>query len=95
MGAGGSQIDDARNRNNIPQTIPVFTLQGGFDINKLSGIYKFMMKVMVKSVGKSLMEKTDRTADEDRTLEMMQHGANYVSVENLKEVLDWFESQNA
>ena len=51
-----------------------------------------MMSVMVKTVGKSLREKSDRTPDEDLTLEMMTNGGNYVSEENLSEVLRWYES---
>ena len=92
MGATGSQIEEIRNKNQIPSTTAVFSMQGGFDINKLHGIYKMMMKNMVKTAGKSLAEKTDRSKDEDIMLEMMLHGGNYVSENNMKDVFDWYSA---
>ncbi|MDD2956017.1 MAG: hypothetical protein PHD67_06855 [Oscillospiraceae bacterium] len=94
MGATGSQIAEVRQKNSVPESIPVFTMQGGFDINKLHGVYKAMMSVMVKTTGKSLSAKPDRTPDENDTLEMMLHGAERVSEENLKAVLDWYAGVN-
>lgn len=93
MGQTGTQITEVRNKTKIPEQIPVFTLQGGFDISKLSGIYKMMMGVMIKTAGKALAEKTDRTPDEDVMLEMMQHGGNHVCLENLSDVLKWYNSK--
>lgn len=90
MGATGTQIKEVREKNNIADSIPVFTLQGGFDIKKLHGFYKIMMMIMVKTAGKELSKKTDRTLEEDRMLEMMLHGGDYVSEENLKAVLEWY-----
>ena len=90
MGASGSQIQDVRKTNGFPAELPIFTLQGGFDIHRLRGVYKLMMTVMVKTVGKGLAEKKDRTSDEDAMLEMMLHGGNYVREENLKAVLEWY-----
>ena len=92
MGATGSQIKDIKKANNLPNDMPVFSLQGGFDINKLKGIYKFMMNTMKRTAGKSLANKQDRTADEDVMLDLMLNGGSYVSRENLKDVLDWYES---
>ena len=90
MGATGSQLQDLQKANPIPSDTPVFTLQGGFDIEKLHGIYKLMMTMMAKTVGKGLADKNDRTPDEDVMLELLLHGGNCVSMENLKE---WFSRQ--
>ncbi len=95
MGATGSQIAEIRKANAIVESMPVFSMQGGFDITKLRGIYKMMMSVMVKTAGKGLSEKTDRTPEEDLMLDMMLHGGNYVSMENLKDVLDWYSTYKA
>lgn len=95
MGATGSQLAEIRKANAIPEAMPVFSMQGGFDMSKLRGIYKLMMSVMVKTAGKGLSEKADRTADEDMMLQMMLHGGNYVSMENLKAVLDWYGEYKA
>ena len=92
MGATGSQLDDMRKATPLPASIPLFSLQGGFDMKKLHGVYKFMMSVMAKTVGKKLQEKKDRTPDEDSMLDMMLNSGNYVSEKNLDAVLDWYSS---
>ena len=90
MGAGGSQIEEIRKGNAIPENIPVFTLQGGFELGKLHGIYKFMMSTMKRTVGKKLAEKPDRTAEEQDMLDLLLNGGSRVSEENLRPVLDWY-----
>lgn len=89
MGAGGSQIKKVRKGNAIPENIPLFTLQGGFELNKLHGIYKFMMNTMKRTVGKKLAAKQDKTADEQDMLDLLLHGGSRVSEENLRPVLEW------
>lgn len=91
MGGTGSQLQEVRKANAIPEKTPLFTLQGGFDIQKLSGVYKLMMTIMVKTAGKGLAEKQDRTPDEDVMLEMLTQGGSRVSADNLAEVLAWVE----
>ncbi|MBR4881218.1 MAG: hypothetical protein IKU19_04750, partial [Clostridia bacterium] len=59
MGEKGTQLDEVRKNNKIPSDVPVFVLQGGFDINKLSGIYNFMMKLMVKKLKSDYAGRTD------------------------------------
>ena len=49
-----------------------------------------MMTIMIKTAGKGLAEKQDRTPDEDVMLEMMTRGGSRVSAENLADVLDWW-----
>lgn len=94
MGTAGSQTQDVRKVNAIPEKIPVFTLQGGFNSDKLHGIYKFMMKVMKKTLGKGLEDKNKRTPDEDAMLDMLKNGGNYVSEKNLTEVLNWYSEED-
>lgn len=92
MGATGSQMEDVRKTNALPASLPLFTLQGGFDMAKLRGIYKFMMTVIAKTTGKRLAVKADRTAEEDHMLELLTHGGSCVREEHLKDVLAWYES---
>lgn len=93
MGATGSQLNELRQANAIPDGIALFSLQGGFHMEKLRGIYKFMMKVMGKTLGKALADKPDRTSEENDMLEMMLHGGDRVSQENLADLLAWLEEQ--
>ncbi len=74
------QIKDAR----------VFCLQGGFDINKLRGMYKFMMKMMGKGISKSIEKKEVKTPEDIASLEMFKNGGDYVKKENLSEVIKWY-----
>ena len=77
----------------ISADIPLFTLQGNFDVKKLHGVYRLMMEIMVKTAGKGLAEKKDRTPEEDDMLDMMLHGGERVKAENLGAVLDWYSAQ--
>ena len=94
MAKCGSQMEDVRKSNNLPQGLPLFTLQGGFDLKKLRGIYKLMMLVMSKTVAKKLAAKPDRTPDEEDMLDLFQNGGNRVSLENLRPVLAWYEGES-
>ncbi len=93
MGQTGTQTDSTRKKSAVPADIPLFTLQGNFDVKKLHGVYRLMMEIMVKTAGKGLAEKKDRTPEEDDMLDMMLHGGERVKAENLSAVLDWFSAQ--
>ena len=93
MGQTGTQTDNTRKKSAISADIPLFTLQGNFDVKKLHGVYRLMMEIMVKTAGKGLAEKKDRTPDEDDMLDMMLHGGERVKEENLGAVLDWYSAQ--
>lgn len=93
MGQTGTQADSVRKKSAVPANIPLFTLQGNFDVKKLHGIYRPMMEIMVKTAGKGLAEKSNRTPEEDDMLDMMLHGGERVKAENLSAVLDWYSAQ--
>lgn len=94
MGQTGTQMKEVRAKNSIPNDIPLFTLQGSFDVKKLHGIYKMMMSIMVKTAGKALSAKQDRTPEEDDMLDMMVNGGERVRIENLKAIIDWYNEEN-
>ena len=94
MAKCGSQMEDVRKSNNLPEGLPLFTLQGGFDLKKLRGIYRLMMLFMSKTVVKKLAAKPDRTPDEEDMLDLFQNGGNRVSLENLRPVLAWYEGES-
>ena len=95
MGRTGTQEALVRQKTGIPEETPLFTLQGNFDVKKLRGLYRLMMAVMVKTAGKALSEKENRTQDEDDMLDMMLHGGERVKPENLSAVLSWYKTQEA
>lgn len=85
LGDTGSQDEAARKACGLPAQAPVFTLQGGMDHSKLKGPYKLAIKLLTKGLS---AQKT-RTPGEDRMLELLIRGGNYVSEENLAAVLTW------
>ncbi len=93
MGRTGTQTEIVRRKAAVPANIPLFTLQGNFDVKKLHGIYRPMMAMMVKITGKSLAAKKDRTPEEDEMLDMMLRGGERVRPEHLSAVLDWYRAQ--
>ena len=53
------------------------------------------MLVMSKTVAKKLAAKSERTPDEEDTLDLFQNGGSRVSLENLKPVLEWYRGVSA
>ena len=93
MGQTGTQTESVRKKAVVPENIPLFTLQGNFDVKKLHGIYRPMMAIMVKITGKCLAAKKNRTPEEDDMLDMMLHGGARVKPEHLSTVLSWYNAQ--
>ncbi len=81
-------VEETKKKCGLTDT-PVFYLQGGFDMKKLKGIYKLMMKVMKSIVGKKMAEKPEKTPDEVVMLDALENGADFVKEENLTPVIDF------
>ena len=82
----GTLTAEVRKATNIPEQIPLFTLQGGFNRNKLKGISKFLISMLIKG----LSSQAQRTEQDNRMLELLSKDAGYVSEENLRDVLGWY-----
>lgn len=82
----GTLTDQVRKVTAIPASIPLFTLQGGFDRSKLKGLDKLMISMLVKG----LSSQKQRSEQDERMLALLQTDGNYVSPDNLKGVLDWY-----
>ena len=93
MAKTGTQTDTVRQKTGLSAGLPLFTLQGNFNGKKLHGLYRPMMELMVRTAGKALAEKKDRTPEEDDMLDMMLRGGERVRLENLRAVLDWYNGQ--
>lgn len=91
MGGTGTQLQEIKDRNQIPSSVAVFTLQGGFDMQKLRGANRLMMSMMKKTIGKELTEKANRTPEEGDMLDLLMNGGSRVSMENLAGPIQWYE----
>ena len=85
LGDTGAQDDAARKACKLPAEVPVFTVQGGMELSKLRGPYKFAIKLLTKAMS----AKKGRTPGEDRMLALLIKGGDYVSEKELSAVLAW------
>jgi len=79
------------NHHNI-KNAEVFYLQGGFDMNKLHGFDKFLMKMMLIMVRASISKKEDNSDKNLTKIQMVKYiknGVDFVSKENLEPVFTW------
>lgn len=83
----GTMVDEVRKATLIPKEIPLFTIQGGIDRSKLKGLNKLMISMLTKG----LSSQKQRSAQEERMLELLQKDASYVCEENLTEIIEWYE----
>ena len=68
----------------------LINVQGGFDMDRLKGIYKFMMGSLRSVMLKGLTKKENKTEQDEQLLLMMTKGASFVNEENLKRVIEWY-----
>lgn len=92
MGEDGSQLDNIRKMNQIPDETPVFSAQGGYAPERLKGFWRFILNLKFKSDIKRYEQIPNRTADEDAVLDMMKNGGDYVSEDRLTPLIDWYNS---
>lgn len=74
------------------QGIKVFTLQGGFDYERLRGVNLMLMKVKGASILagiKKAKRKGTLTENQQVTLRMLTEGYSCVCEENLRDVVAW------
>lgn len=90
MGATGTQAEKIRAGNRIPASTALFTLQGGYAMDKLRGVQKLMMRLITKATAKKLAEKPDRTPEEDDRLDLLTKGGSRVSMSRLEGPVRWY-----
>ena len=86
----GTLISEVRKATAIAEDIPLFTLQGGIDRGRLKG----MDKLMISMLTKGLASQKQRSAQDERMLELLSKDESYVSPENLAEVVQWYKAQH-
>lgn len=89
----GTLWSSAQSGGGIVDGVRVFYLQGGYEGEKLRGVYRLMMKPMEKVSVKKLSEQAVRTPEEDDTLLLFQKGGSRVKKEALRDILAWFSAQ--
>lgn len=62
----GTMVSEVQKASAIPEDIPLFTLQGGFDRKKLKGVNKLMISMLTKG----LSSQKERSEQDERMLEL-------------------------
>lgn len=83
--------DDIINKYNI--SVPVYYLPGGFDIERLKGLYKIMMTSMKDNMSKKLQNKESLNPDELLIAQTIVEGRNFVSREYLEDIIMKFKNE--
>lgn len=87
---GEKVLGDLGRANYVPGG-PIFYLRGGYAPEKLGWLKRHMVSVVTRSMRRALEEKTARTPEEQRELDMLLRGGSYVAVENLKPIRDFLK----
>lgn len=85
-----NESSDYLKKKNHIKNIPTYYLQGGFNIRRLTGVYAFMMKAMLRS----LQTKTNKSKEDIAFEKTISHGFDNVNVKNLQLVLYEINLQN-
>lgn len=84
----GTMTDEVRKATAISPSIPLFTLQGGIDKSRLKGMNKKIIAMLIKG----LSDQKQRSPQDERMLELLLTDKNYVSRENIQDVLSRCQS---
>lgn len=87
---GDMQVDGIRKKYALAE-LPVFYLAGGFEMDKLRGIYKLMMRLMERIVAGQMAKKQDKDDADREMLDLIRNGGSLVSAERLNPVAEWLE----
>ncbi len=82
----GTLVETIRKNCGVTKDFPVFNVQAGMDHSKLKGGYAFGIKMLTKFMSK----KKKRSSGEEAMLELLIKGGDFVSEENLSEILEWY-----
>ncbi len=90
-GKGISSTLQNKNKINLIKE-KFFYMQGGFDIDKLSGSNKIIMNALEKSLSK-VSEAKSLPQDQKEILHMLKNKSDCVKVNNIKEVYSWYNRE--
>ena len=85
----GTLLDEVRKTIALPESIPLFTLQGGIDRSKLKGIHRFMIHMLTKG----LSSQKKRSEQDAHMLALPTENANYVREAHTAAFMEWFRNQ--
>ena len=85
--------DKLREKMSVPDDVPVFYLQGGYDRKKLKGYHKALMVAVEKVILRNFKDMSEEEKAENPTYRMIKEGYSVVSKDRLAGVLAWAKDQ--
>lgn len=85
-------VDLLVKKNKPLSGIPVFPLRGGFELDKVHGMDRFMMQIMRRFLARAVPPEGERTEEDEKRVRMYTVGLYCVSRENLSGVVEWLRS---
>ena len=82
-------VSVAREKNDISPDVPVFTRQGGFNINKLPLPLKLIMKIKNKEIAARFEGKGNLSDQEKATYKMASTGVGEPPCWCVEDILEW------
>ena len=91
LNATSAQAEATKKSSKIPDEVAFFALQGGYRPDKLKGMYRFMMKIVTKVLIKKISAIENKSENEEKLIDVLQHGGSFVKAENLEKVLAYLQ----
>lgn len=85
-------VEEIRKQNRIPDDIPVFYLQGGFDKSRLPLPFRVIMSALNKSIAARLRKEGTMSEQQEATYKMTQGAYSAVAKKYLAPVTAWYKS---
>ena len=89
--ASAKSEEIGRKKNAISPDVPLFTRQGGFNINKLPPHFRFLMKIKNKEIAARFEGKTDLTDAQKATYKMASTGIGEPPCWCVDDIVKWCE----
>ena len=79
-----------RAANRLSAEMPLFLAQGAYDKTKLSGMYRFAMRIVGAMLEKKISAMPERGEEEECILTMLREGGSGIREEKLNGILAWY-----
>ena len=76
------------------KNVSVFYLQGGYDYQKLTGIYKLMMKLKSRDILSRFKDMSESEKEANAVYRMVTRGESVVSEERIAPVAAWYRERD-
>ena len=86
---GDNSAETARAQNSIPACVKVFSLQGGFYMDRLPLLLRLIMKLKNKEIAAGLKKKASLDPREQALLTMATTGRGDPAAWDVSEIIDW------